>query len=209
MLLRCDCLIPFYCQMFCHNNVSRPQCDLLLYVFLHPFFNANVLLHVTHSCLLYFIGVLEAMISWTSSASSMSDYFLHFFCHLVAHRHLTWAYYLLPWPFQNYLLYCGLQMFMSISFFIFKSPFSTTLFFFVIFYLIFCAAFNTIWFTYFTNVIVYFISISDNCATIILGELFLGFFLQFFIANILLHDAHLHLSWAHFSLQWLFHCSLS
>ena len=51
-----------------------------------------------------------------------------FFCHLVAHQHLTWAHYLLPWPFQNSLSYCELQIFMSISFFIIKSAFSTTLF---------------------------------------------------------------------------------
>ena len=63
MLLRCDCLLPFYCQMFCHNNVNRAQCDLSLHVFLYTFFKVNVLLHVTHTCLFFILGVLAAVIS--------------------------------------------------------------------------------------------------------------------------------------------------
>ena len=53
--------------------------------------------------------------------------------------------------------------------------------FFVIFYLIFRAALKTVLLTYFTNVIVYFISISEHFATIIIRELsvlFLGKFFQ-------------------------------
>ena len=52
--------------------------------------------------------------------------------------------------------------------------------FFVIFYLIFGTAFQTIWFTYFTKVTVYFISISDNFATVILWDLSVLFLAKFF-----------------------------
>ena len=49
ILLRCDCLLPFYCQTFCHNIVKRAQCDLPWYIFFTHIFNVNVLLHVTHT----------------------------------------------------------------------------------------------------------------------------------------------------------------
>ena len=64
MLLRCDCLIPFYCQTFCHNNVNRAQRDFPLYVFFTPIFQCQffVTCH-THTCLLFFMGVLAAVIS--------------------------------------------------------------------------------------------------------------------------------------------------
>ena len=89
----------------------------LFLCFLHTFFNVNVLLHATHTCLFFCMGVLEAVISFTSYASSISDLFLFF----VAHQHLPWANYLIPWHFQNSLSYCGLIIFMSISFFIIMS----------------------------------------------------------------------------------------
>ena len=69
--------------------------------------------------------------------------------------------------------------------------------FFVIFYLIFCAAFKIVWFPYFNFMRAEFAPSK--------WVFFLPFF---FIANTLLHDAHLDLSWANFSLQWAFHCSL-
>ena len=107
------------------------------------------------------------------------------FCHLVAYQYLPWAQYWLPLPFQNFLWYCGLPIFRfsfslvfslcSISFFRVKSAFSTIMYFFVILNLIFCAAFMTGWFTYFIYVMVYFISISDYFATIILPELSVQF----------------------------------
>ena len=40
--------------------------------FVHTFFNANVWLHVTHTGLLFFMGVLAAVTFLTSSESSMS-----------------------------------------------------------------------------------------------------------------------------------------
>ena len=183
MLLRCDCLLPFYWQIFCNNNVNRAQCDLPLYFYTH--FSLSMFCYMSHTHAYSFSwGFWQLWFPELHLYHLCLIFFFTFFCHLVAHQHLTWAHYLLPWPFQNSLLYCGLQ--------IFSIPL-----FFVIFYFIFCAAFKTVWFRFFTNVIVYFISISENFATIILQELsvlFLGkFFLPIIVVvdNILLQDAHM------------------
>ena len=75
-----DVIVYFLCIAKGLAKIMSTELSVIfLYMFLHPFFNANVLLHVTHTCLLFFMGVLAAVISWTSSASSMSDFFLHFF----------------------------------------------------------------------------------------------------------------------------------
>ena len=76
--------------------------------FFYTQFKWNVWLHVIHTGLLIFFGVLAAVISWTSTESSMSGLTLKV---LIAHQHLTSAHFLLPWSFQNSLSFCGLQIF--------------------------------------------------------------------------------------------------
>ena len=98
---------------------------------LYSFFNTNVLLHVTHTHVYSFSwGFWQLWFPELHLHHLISDFWFlfTFFCHLVAHQHLTWAHYLLPWPFQNYLSYCGLQISVSISLFIIRSALLTTLF---------------------------------------------------------------------------------
>ena len=80
--------------------------------FFKPIFQCQCLVTChTHRLILLFMEVLTAVISWTSSAASMSFCNLKYLCYLVNHQHLTWAHYWLQWPFQN----CGLPIFVFSS----------------------------------------------------------------------------------------------
>ena len=71
MLHICNCLLFSIAEQFVTKTL--PEFSVLfIYKFLHPFFNANVWLYVTHTGL-FFIGAPIAVIFKTSSESSMSD----------------------------------------------------------------------------------------------------------------------------------------
>ena len=116
-------------------TIISPELNVLfLDMFFQPIFHYKCLITChTHTGLFFFMGVLAAVISWTSSSSSMSH------C-----------------AFKCYMSSC------SISFFMINSSFSNNNVFFVLFYHIFWGSFMTGWFTFFIHVIVYLLSISEH-----------------------------------------------
>ena len=169
----------FYFLFIAKRFASIMSTDLsviFLYMFFKPilkcvcFFTCHTHLwfpelHLRHLCLISFYILLS---SWSSSTFNLNSLFTS-----MTYSELSFILWT-PHVHVHILLY-------------YYVCFLNNTIFFVIFYLIFCAAFKTIWFTYFTNVIVYFISISDNFATIILWDLsvlFLGKFVQSFLLQI-------------------------
>ena len=181
MLLRCDCLLSFYCQMFCHNIVNRAQCDLPLYVVFFPhIFQCQCFVTCNTHMLIFSWGFWQllfpelrlhhlCLISFYSSLSSCSSSTINLISLFTSMAFSEFSFMLCTQNFHlNILLY-------------YIVCFLNNTIFFVIFYLVFCAAFKTVWLTYFTNVIVYLIFISEHFATRILQELsviFLGKFLR-------------------------------
>ena len=125
MLLRCDCLLPFYCQTFCHK-MSTELSVIFLYMFFTPIFQCQCYVTCHTLMLIIFHG-----------GSGNCD-FLNFIC--IIHVWFLFTFFLsycssstfnlsslfTSMAFQNSFSYCWLQIF--ISFFIIKSAFSTTLF---------------------------------------------------------------------------------
>ena len=157
MLQRCDCLLPFYLWKYCHNN--SPELSMLfLAEFVSIHLSMPIIGYMSHREAYFFMGVLAAVISLTSSASYMSHCtFKCFFVILLTSAHIDFnglleLSFILGTPYFHVFFFSHYFLIFHILLLEKVCILNNT----VIFNLIFGTAFMTGWFTFFINMMIYF-----------------------------------------------------